>query len=340
MLDRVPGSGTVVDVDVADALGRGPATDDDRDPGPTQPGGQRVGSVERDEHGPVAVAGAEVALDALLIGSRVRHEEDELHRLLGQRVADPAQDPREERVAEQLGARFGDDDGNGVAPPRHEASGRLIRHVPEAADGGLDGLARGWLTRRSPFTTRDAVARETRASRATCSRVTAPALPEFQVVRALSRSLGHSRRVRQESASHPRLGTLAICRSLIGQVRSGVGSAQLAFGPAASMLDRYPSSTFGANSPMFSVAVKGYGIVIWDGDGMWRTFVRHRVAERDPLGPRRDAPCEARARPRSRTVCAKRCSRCRARACSRRTVSTDRVNATENRAAPDLGDPS
>ena len=23
---------------------------------------------------------------------------------------------------------------------------------------------------------------------------------------------------------------------------------------------------------MFSVAVKGYGIVIWDGDGMWRTF--------------------------------------------------------------------
>lgn len=23
---------------------------------------------------------------------------------------------------------------------------------------------------------------------------------------------------------------------------------------------------------MFSVAVKGYGIVIWDGDGAWRTF--------------------------------------------------------------------
>lgn len=23
---------------------------------------------------------------------------------------------------------------------------------------------------------------------------------------------------------------------------------------------------------MFSVAVKGYGIVIWDGDGQWRTF--------------------------------------------------------------------
>ena len=24
--------------------------------------------------------------------------------------------------------------------------------------------------------------------------------------------------------------------------------------------------------PMISVAVKGYGIVIWDGDGDWRTF--------------------------------------------------------------------
>ena len=28
----------------------------------------------------------------------------------------------------------------------------------------------------------------------------------------------------------------------------------------------------GRAKPMFSVAVKGYGIVIWDGDGDWRTF--------------------------------------------------------------------
>ena len=26
------------------------------------------------------------------------------------------------------------------------------------------------------------------------------------------------------------------------------------------------------NRLMFSIAVKGYGIVIWDGDGQWRTF--------------------------------------------------------------------
>jgi hypothetical protein len=29
---------------------------------------------------------------------------------------------------------------------------------------------------------------------------------------------------------------------------------------------------FWEGSPMFSVAVRGYGIVIWDGDGEWRTF--------------------------------------------------------------------
>ena len=128
-------------------------------------GGQRVGSVERDEHGAVAVAGAEVPLDALLIGSRVRHEEDELHRLLGQRVADPAQDPREERVAEQLGARLGDDDGDGVAPPRHQAPGRLIRHVAEAANGGLDRLARRLA--HAPIAIDDPRRRRTRDARLT-----------------------------------------------------------------------------------------------------------------------------------------------------------------------------
>jgi hypothetical protein len=34
------------------------------------------------------------------------------------------------------------------------------------------------------------------------------------------------------------------------------------------VLDQYLWGT----RPMFSVAVKGYGIVIWDGDGGWRTF--------------------------------------------------------------------
>ena len=76
MLDGAPGAGAVVDVDVADPVGRWPATDDDRDAGPAQAGGQRVGSVEGDEHGAVGVAGAEVSLDAILIGSRVRHQED------------------------------------------------------------------------------------------------------------------------------------------------------------------------------------------------------------------------------------------------------------------------
>jgi len=37
----------------------------------------------------------------------------------------------------------------------------------------------------------------------------------------------------------------------------------------APVLVQYFRSAWGL---MFSVAVKGYGIVIWDGDGEWRTF--------------------------------------------------------------------
>ena len=91
------GPGAVVDVDVADPVGRRPAADDDRD-ARTGAGPAGSGSAPWSEMSmaPSLVASTEVALDALLIGARVRHEEDQLHRLLGQRVADPAQDPREE----------------------------------------------------------------------------------------------------------------------------------------------------------------------------------------------------------------------------------------------------
>ena len=37
------------------------------------------------------------------------------------------------------------------------------------------------------------------------------------------------------------------------------------------MLAWYSTSTHGAGV-VFSIAVRGYGIVIWDGDGQWRTF--------------------------------------------------------------------
>ena len=91
-----------------------------------------------------------------------------------ERVADAAQDAREERVAEHLGGRLGDDDGDGVAAPGDQASRRAVRDVAELADGRLDRVAGRLATRRSPLTTRDAVARDTRASLATCSRVTGP----------------------------------------------------------------------------------------------------------------------------------------------------------------------
>jgi hypothetical protein len=38
------------------------------------------------------------------------------------------------------------------------------------------------------------------------------------------------------------------------------------------ILRAVPDQYFRGERAMFSVAVKGYGIVIWDDDGMWRTF--------------------------------------------------------------------
>lgn len=38
------------------------------------------------------------------------------------------------------------------------------------------------------------------------------------------------------------------------------------------MLTRYPRSTHGATITMISIAVQGYGIVIWSRAGEWRTY--------------------------------------------------------------------
>jgi hypothetical protein len=38
------------------------------------------------------------------------------------------------------------------------------------------------------------------------------------------------------------------------------------------MLRWYWHGTIGVRRAMISVAVRGYGIVIWEGDGTWRTF--------------------------------------------------------------------
>jgi hypothetical protein len=38
------------------------------------------------------------------------------------------------------------------------------------------------------------------------------------------------------------------------------------------MMAWYSTRTFGGRKQMISVAIQGFGIVIWDGDGAWRTF--------------------------------------------------------------------
>ena len=73
---------------------------------------------------------------------------------------------------------------------------------PSSRTAASTATREGSATRRSPFTTRDAVARETRAIPATCSSVTVPAVRVTLVigVRALSRSFRDDRRSCQESA--------------------------------------------------------------------------------------------------------------------------------------------
>ena len=141
MLHGRGGAAAVVDVDVRDAGARRPPADHHRDSVALQRRRQRIGAVERDEQDPVHVPRGQVALDSLLVGAFLWQEEHELHRLLGQRVADAAQDAGKERVAEDLRARLRDDDGHRVAAARHQAARRAVRHVAELAHGGLDGDA-------------------------------------------------------------------------------------------------------------------------------------------------------------------------------------------------------
>ena len=49
------------------------------------------------------------------------------------------------------------------------------------------------------------------------------------------------------------------------------GPAQLAGSPGTAMLSRSTRPVL-MGQHMISIAVQGYGIVIWDGDGEWRTF--------------------------------------------------------------------
>ncbi len=62
----------------------------------------------------------------------------------GQLLADSAELEGEERVGEDPGLRFGDDDGDGVVPPGHQGAGRLVGHVSEFLDGLPDPFDEGF----------------------------------------------------------------------------------------------------------------------------------------------------------------------------------------------------
>ena len=104
---------------------------------------QRVGSVERDEQHAVAVSRSQVPLDAILVRPSLRHQEDELHPLGIERLADAAHHARKEGVTEELCGGLGDHDRNRVAASRDQAAGRVIWDVAQLLDGGLHGGSSG-----------------------------------------------------------------------------------------------------------------------------------------------------------------------------------------------------
>ena len=95
--------------------------------------------MEADEEGAVDVAGGEVVGRPVRLARGRRHEEDQLEVARGERRADPAEEPREERVREHEAAGLGDDDADGVAAAGDEASRGPVGDVAQLVDGGLDG---------------------------------------------------------------------------------------------------------------------------------------------------------------------------------------------------------
>ena len=85
------------------------------------------------------MAGGEVVGRPMRLADGRRHEQDELQVARGERGADPAEEPREERVREHAPARLGDDDADRVAAAGHEAPGGPVGDVAQLDDGGLDG---------------------------------------------------------------------------------------------------------------------------------------------------------------------------------------------------------
>jgi hypothetical protein len=142
MGDRAVGAAPVVDVDVADRH-RPPRSrrDHHRDARRGDLAGEGVVVVEADEEGAVDVAGGEVVGRPVRLARGRRHEEDQLEVARGERRADPAEEPREERVREHEAARFGDDDADRVAAAGHEAPGGPVGDVARARRRGLDGRA-------------------------------------------------------------------------------------------------------------------------------------------------------------------------------------------------------
>jgi hypothetical protein len=166
-------AGHVVVVDVGDLDGgvEGSPTDDDGDAGLDELLGQAVAPVLRDEQDTVGMPTREVARQRGDLTLGLGHRQRQLHPGAGELLARAPHDLREERVPEDTVVTFGCDEGDAVGAPGHERPGRGVGHVVEVPDSAVDDLAQAGSTVVDPLTTRETVARDTPAWRATCSSV-------------------------------------------------------------------------------------------------------------------------------------------------------------------------
>lgn len=106
--------------------------------------GQRVVEVQGEDEGAVDMSTGEISADTGVVVAAFGEQQYELGVVGGQFLADAPELEGEEGVGEDPGLRFGDDDGDGVVPSRHQGAGGLVGHVAEFLDGLSDSFDEGF----------------------------------------------------------------------------------------------------------------------------------------------------------------------------------------------------
>ncbi len=139
MLGRSPRAPAVVRVDERqrERVARSPCHHD-RDAGGDERAWEGVVAVLAQHDHAVDVALKHVSLDLLLRARALREQEDELQVGVSDRLSDPVDNRRVERIGEGPLLRLADDEGDRVGTPTREAARGRVRHVAELCDRAFD----------------------------------------------------------------------------------------------------------------------------------------------------------------------------------------------------------